>query len=606
MTTTRRKLSERFKWLLSPSLLTLFLTVTIQGQQPAGASSPAQPPVLSPIAGRVVNESGQPLPGVSVFVAAVGGTNGQRTATDNEGYFKALGLDSGTYRIFASSPGYVLDGPPPDPNNSATYYRPGDSANLTLIKGGVIAGTLTDGAGVPLVNVSVRALRVRDAEGKPVQAASQTRERFTDDRGYYRIYGLQPGSYIVSAGGRSQFGGPVGLNAYANQAPTYAPAATRDTAAEIVVRSGEEAIADIHHRGEAGHSISGRITGVQTPLPSNSGVRLIDLVSRTMIASAGATGDDRTFQLNGVSDGDYEIGAISGGGPNTDMIASSARRVSVRGSDVTGIELTMAPLASIAGRVTIETDPQLNCGTHRDNALRETLIIVRRAPVQEKPEAKNSKDKSIPTIEPLISGQAFAEAVPNDNGEIKWRNLFSGAYRFETRLPGRGWYVKAITVGDQKGLAARASGANIPRDGVGLKSGDKVAGLFITITEGGASLRGRLSTAADQRLPSGLYVFLVPAEKENAENVLRFFEVRAESDGRFSIGNVAPGRYWIIARPADESDPTKTKSVRQDSALRLKVFREAEALKKELPFKPCERTVDYDLLYAATSALPKQ
>ena len=70
----------------------------------------------------------------------------------------------------------------------------------------------------------------------------------------------------------------------------------------------------------------------------------------------------------------------------------------------------------------------------------------------------------------------------------------------------------------------------------------------------------------------------------------------------FTIGNIAPGRYWIIARPVEESESGAIKSIRQDSTLRVKVMREAEALKKEIPFKPCERTTDYDLAYSRALA----
>jgi hypothetical protein len=462
----------------------------------------------------------------------------------------------------------------------------------------VIAGTVTNGAGEPLVNATVRALRVKDSEGKPLQAGNQSRERATDDRGYYRIYGLPPGSYVVSAGGSTQFfSGALGINAYANEAPTYAPASTRDTAAEIVVRSGQEAAADIRYRSEPGHSISGRVTGVQTPQPYGSGVRLTDIESHAMISATSATGDDRTFQLNGVADGDYEISALAGGGPNTDMAASSARRVSVKGSDVTGIELNLAPLASIAGRVNIEADSKLNCGRHRDTVLRETVIAVRRSRIDEKPDAKNSKDKSTQTSDPLSFLLTSSDAVPNDKGEINLRNLFAGVYRFEPRLAGGGWYVKAITVGP--------NGPNIPRDGIALKSGDRITGTIITITEGAASLRGHISVAEGQQLPPGLRVYIVPAERESAENVLRFFEVRAESDGSFAIGNIAPGKYWIVARPAEETEPGTVKSIRQDTAFRSKVLREAEASKKDVPFKPCERTTDYDLPYSPAPT-PKQ
>jgi hypothetical protein len=54
----------------------------------------------------------------------------------------------------------------------------------------------------------------------------------------------------------------------------------------------------------------------------------------------------------------------------------------------------------------------------------------------------------------------------------------------------------------------------------------------------------------------------------------------------------------MIAQPAVESDSKSVKSIKSDSAFRSKVLRDAEALKKEITFKACERTTDYDLPYS--------
>ena len=152
--------------------------------------------------------------------------------------------------------------------------------------------------------------------------------------------------------------------------------------------------------------------------------------------------------------------------------------------------------------------------------------------------------------------------------------------------------------------SSKAPEPNIPRDGINLKSGERASGLTVTITQGAASLRGRISVAEGQSVPPGLRAYLVPAEPEGADNVLRFFVRAAESDAGFAFGNLAPGRYWIIARSADDGDPAKVKPIRQDSALRAKVLREAEASKKEIQFKPCERTTDYDLPYSLPASKP--
>jgi len=80
--------------------------------------------------------------------------------------------------------------------------------------------------------------------------------------------------------------------------------------------------------------------------------------------------------------------------------------------------------------------------------------------------------------------------------------------------------------------------------------------------------------------------------------MLRFYEARPDADRSFTIDNVAPGRYLIVARLMEENDSGATKTIRQDGVFRAKVVHEAEALKKDFAFKPCEQLADYQLPYS--------
>src|SRR5262249_25248235 len=222
-------------------LATILSALSAVAQQGPSESKPAESRVIT---GRVVSDSGQPLAGAGVFAAIPGSSSNQRTATDSEGNFKLQGLDAGLYRLFANLPGYIFPNPQTDLNNSGVFYHPGDSASLTLIKGGVIAGTVTNIEGQPVVNVGVRAFRIRDADGNKTLLPGVSQPKITDDRGYYRIYGLQPGTYIVVAGGQAAYVGLGTASPFANDAPTYAPASTRDTAAEFIVHADQEVTAD--------------------------------------------------------------------------------------------------------------------------------------------------------------------------------------------------------------------------------------------------------------------------------------------------------------------------------------------------------------------------
>jgi len=237
-------------------VLVLLMSATVcalgQTQQPRTESGDA----TGAISGKVVNENGQRLPGAVVQIRAVGGNGpGQTTATNREGEFRASGLDRAWYIVSATMPAYTPQ--PRDPSlPQQPTYNLGDSVTLTLIKGGVVTGAVTNATGDPVVAVSVRVQMSRDANGRRT-ANGFRREMPTDDRGVYRVYGLLPGTYVVSAGGPNYYG-PSEQSPFDNDIPTYAPSSTRDNATEISVRGGEEvANIDIRYRGEQGRMISG-------------------------------------------------------------------------------------------------------------------------------------------------------------------------------------------------------------------------------------------------------------------------------------------------------------------------------------------------------------
>jgi hypothetical protein len=134
---------------------------------------------------------------------------------------------------------------------------------------------------------------------------------------------------------------------------------------------------------------------------------------------------------------------------------------------------------------------------------------------------------------------------------------------------------------------------------VALRRGDHITGLTVTFAEGAAKLKGRLTAGEGQSLPLRLRVYLVPEDRESSGNLYRYYETVAESDGTFTLDNLAPGKYLIVARRAEVDDLGITKLLRQDETLRATVLKEAEALKKALAFKPCDQVADFDLSYVS-------
>ncbi len=568
---------------------------TCWAQQAAGSTKPSEKPD-GMITGRVINSAGEPLSGAVVYAGSLGAsTRSQRATVDTNGEFKIDGLEAGLYRVSAGAPGYIpaLQASPAD---SPSYHHIGDSVTLRLIKGGVITGRVTGPKG-PLVAVGVYAIRVRDEAEKPLTPSIGFHERSTDDRGVYRFYGLLPGSYLISAA-KPRIG-LIAPTAYDNDTPTYFPSSTRDTSSEVVVRDGEEITADIQYRAEPGHAISGKVVDAgesQSQFSSSASINLYNVRDRSSLVGTSASSfDNFSFAIYGVADGEYELSAFQFL-QSREELRSPPRHVTVRGADVTGMILTLAPLASIEGRLIFENDPKAGCGKRRETAAQETIVFGRRYEPEKKAKVA-AKTAPLADVS-LLAANYVSTGVGDAKGSFTLRNLPPGSYRIDPRMPASGWYVRSIATSAAQTVAARAASLVVARDGIILKSGEHVSGLTVTITEGAASVRGRISVAAGQSLPPRMRLYLVPAERDSSENLLRFFEGTVANDGTFVMGNLAPGRYWMIAQPAVESDSNSVKSIKSDSAFRSQVLRDGEALKKEIAFKPCERTADYDLPYS--------
>jgi hypothetical protein len=137
---------------------------------------------------------------------------------------------------------------------------------------------------------------------------------------------------------------------------------------------------------------------------------------------------------------------------------------------------------------------------------------------------------------------------------------------------------------------------------VTLKPGERISGVSIEVGQDAASLRGRIASSEEvTRIPAGLRVHLIPTDREQANNVLRYSETSVNSDSSFKFTNIAPGRYFIVSRvePPAESNAA-ARPAAWDPTARAKLRREAEAAKTEVELKPCQAMVDYLFKPSAT------
>jgi protocatechuate 3,4-dioxygenase beta subunit len=584
------------------------------------------------INGRVAGEDGQPLSNVRVVALRVGGGApgyAPNALSDDEGKFTLRNVASGAYLVNAFAPGYLLDPDPLDQPDARVYQHVGDSLSLRMVKGGVITGTVTDANGEPLVGLSVDALRVRGADGRALREGSSGRiwqPRQTDDRGVYRIYGLRAGAYIIRAGGKGSFGPST---AYDLNAPTFYPATTRDAATEVNLQAGQEMTGiDIRYRGEVGHTLSGTVSGTLPPNFDAAGGILVALKHVSAAAPEllfPIQPGTNSFAFDGIADGDYDLLARSNSPRDEFAVASPPRRVRLRATDITGMTLTLAPLASISGQLLF--DPPVapggknSCQPAREPRAEEFIVALARL------DEANAADQSPDFF------NSTNETAPDDKGEFRLRGLRGGRYQWLVRPPAADFYVRTVTLSNAPTQTATpapnapakpaptaktaspppASVSDRARGLLNLQAGERLAAVSIYVAPGAASLHGRVTSAematagaspdiasagaSSEFRPSRVH--LVPAEREQADNVLRYAESAVAPDGTFAFSNLSPGRYWLLARSAPGTPDDPPRPLPYDVQARARLRREAETANFPLDLAPCQRRADLVLPHAA-------
>jgi hypothetical protein len=551
----------------------------------SGAAQEKKPKREGVISGRVIADDGQPMGGAQVTAVGAGKSPltiaGQTTNCDADGNFKVTGLSHGVYSIVAWAPGYV------PVQDQSRKYRIGESVIIRMARGGVITGRVTDEFGEPMVGVRVAADRVRDSEGNPGAGAATMNEMYsswsTDDRGVYRVYGLEAGAYVVGVNVATPIFG--GLGETSREPPTYHPSSPRGAAAEVNLRGAEEvAGVDIRARGGRGRSISGTVSGETQGEGLINGVTitLYGAADKNLMGMATLIGS-QNFSLRGVDDGEYELTATRFN-ESMDLAISAPRRVVVRGADLNGIELKLLKLGSVSGRVVIEA-PKAECETSSDQfKIEEAMIEMKRD--------DRATGVSALGFFPIGASGYLDGATPDKVGGFTVKNLEAGRYRVNTDLPDECWYIRAIT------QAATPRPIDVSRSGLTLKQGEKISGIEITIAQGAASLSGRVVPSREgAQLPKRLRVHLIPAEAAAADDLLRYAESPLRGDGAFEFKHIAPGKYLLSARQASEKDANHDQSrpLVWDAVERGKLRREAAAAKNEIELKVCERVKEHVL-----------
>jgi protocatechuate 3,4-dioxygenase beta subunit len=253
----------------------------------------------SVIRGMVVeNLTGKPLARAVVILQPVGGTPGdqQSQRATSQGGFEFQSLAAGSYVVKASRKAFIAAEYGQKRWNSAGYpvvVKDGETAflNLRLPRFSAISGTVVDENEIGLPEHEVAAYRLRN----PPELVATAK---ANDRGEYRLHGLEPGAYAVRAVAKQY---PDG-----SYLPTYARESEELRNAVRVDLLPEQEMAHVDVRPAPGQLFTVRVTTGNFPP-----------WAEVTITMAGETGRKsakaREYAFPGLAPGDYDFYAEGAG-----------------------------------------------------------------------------------------------------------------------------------------------------------------------------------------------------------------------------------------------------------------------------------------------------
>jgi hypothetical protein len=545
-----------------------------------GATNPSLTTNTS-IQGNVARiDSGEPLSDVAVVIRRTDGlfersnTQPSYTAkTAEDGAFVFKNIEPGQYRVSATRQGYVYgQGGTSGPGLTITISAGQMITNvhLALVSAGVIVGRIADHNGDPVDHAQVQASKTSYSAGRRKLVEVQSVP--TNDLGDYRLFGLPPGQYYISAtplesskkSSKANGGDEIQAVITTNGALTMVSSATSRTASSIpstsdsqsfptirrILKDGgtaEEANLPVYFPGTtdvqaaksldlpAGGVLGGinfvmepvRVRHISGRVTTNDSTHLgpvsITLVPRNPSVEdhtpPKVTADETTgtFELSGVQRGSYSLLASS---------ATMFGRVAVQvdDADLENVPVAMTPGFTLSGKVNIENlDPK----------------------------ALNAKSASLDAV--LLSADP---QVPGLSGGASGRVESDGSFVIIGVMPGS--YQAGVayhTIPGEPPLLLYSKSAR-------LGSADVLGGLLLEIQpqeqlEIVMGVRpGSIEGVAINQKRSELANITVVAvpEKIYRRRTGLYKRVSTDPAGRFQIQGLRPGEYKVFAWEEVEKD----------------------------------------------------
>lgn len=463
------------------------------------------------IAGRVVNsKGGSPLTRTRVTIAdAKIRENIQYVVTADDGRFE-FHVPAGKFALQGAKRGFITAAYNQHDQFSTAIVTGADvdAANLTLrlAPNAVLSGRVLDESGEPVRNAQITVYRENRFSG--ISQVSRYRSATTDDQGRYEVATLDEGTYFVSAKATPWYA--VHAPSASGDATTppsqvdptldvaysvtfYGDTTDTDSAAPIPVRGGDRLEADIHLTpAPALHLLFRFAENSQVAFPqlqrqSFDGVE--DVEGNIQGVSPGV------YELTGIAAGRYMVRMPDSNGqlrePTSVNLTSSQELDGSSGNSTSKVKVSIEG----TGSSTTGVPPQLQLG------LRDNKGKVIRSEVDTKGEA-NFADV-IPGKYDVLAGsqnQVFSvQRISWEGGGVSGRSL-------------------TIPAGASVSISVSLLGGSATVEGFAKRNGKGVDGAMVV---------------------------LIPKDPE--ANHDRFRRDQTDLDGSFSLYNVSPGSYTVIA-----------------------------------------------------------
>jgi len=528
-------------------ILILCGLLSVLGQDP-----PSTPPVISPpptteppeaqdpgiIQGTVLSgATGQPLRRAQVVLRpADPKASSIFQTTDDSGGFTFPKVPVGRYTITVQRDGYL----PLSAGRIGAYKMPPiftvssgqtiSSFIFTLTASGVVSGKVKFDDAEPAVNVAIQLYRSYYDRGHHGYAAAASAR--TDDRGEYRLHGLEPGSYYVAAlyqapprpaGAEEQAktdaqGNPLPELSYA---VTFFPEAQKMAdAVPVKIAPGEE-VAGIDIFLTLVHTVRVRgqvIGGIQGSVIASPNVTLRwNDPDNTASVSApiNVTLDkEQNFEIQGVTAGPYLLVAS---GVEQGVTLTGRVPLNVGDADVANANVVIEAESMWSGKVRMDGD---------DAALPKGLVVSLqpRRPITSPTRAQVSE-----------TGDFTIPFAPDETYDLYVLNGPANTY------------LKSVRMANAERLS----------QGLEASSGDAPPALEVILGLQGGQVQGRAVTADPKMVASGATITLIPDPP--AGRVQAYQTTQADEYGNFLLQGLPPGKYllvgWLDQAPCEVFNP---------------------------------------------------